>query len=192
MSTLSSARSPATLRAVATACLLACSMLRPGTVFAQDGARVGEAGAVGEREAEAIQVTRAVLHAINTADSALARSLMLPDAQLIAVAVGGPGGEAVDTPAVRSMTVDQFVAMVSEPGQGFVERLWAPEVRVQGPLAIVWAPYDFYIHGAFSHCGVDTVQLVRTADGWKVKGLAYTVEQPPACALHPEGPPIQG
>ena len=25
------------------------------------------------------------------------------------------------------------------------ERMWDPEVRIDGPVATLWAPYDFYI-----------------------------------------------
>jgi hypothetical protein len=69
-----------------------------------------------------------------------------------------------------------------------LERMWDPEVRVHGPLATVWTKYDFHNDGAFSHCGVDSFQLVKTAEGWKIAGAAYTVERT-KCAPHPAGPP---
>ena len=58
-----------------------------------------------------------------------------------------------------------------------------------GPIASVWAPYDFYQGRNFSHCGVDAFHLVETDGEWLVQDLIYTVRQPPACELHPEGPP---
>ncbi len=71
----------------------------------------------------------------------------------------------------------------------YVERGFEPEVRVQGHLATVWLPYDFYIDGELSHCGVDAFILLRTDEGWRIASIAWTVEQPPDCRLHPEGPP---
>lgn len=76
-----------------------------------------------------------------------------------------------------------------EPAEDFVERGFDPEVRVQGPLAMVWLPYDFYVDGEWSHCGVDAFILVRRPEGWRIASLAWTAEQPPACRPHPDGPP---
>jgi hypothetical protein len=34
--------------------------------------------------------------------------------------------------------------------------------------------YRFYVGERFSHCGVDSFHLVRTADGWRIVDLADT------------------
>jgi hypothetical protein len=65
--------------------------------------------------------------------------------------------------------------------------MWNPEVRVHGPIASVWTAYDFWVDGKFSHCGVDVFDLVKTAEGWKISGGAYTVERT-GCAPSPLGP----
>lgn len=70
-----------------------------------------------------------------------------------------------------------------------VERGFDPEVRISGPVATVWMPYDLYVDGEWSHCGVDTFTLVETPDGWRIAALVYSIEQPPACEPHPDGPP---
>ena len=56
------------------------------------------------------------------------------------------------------------------------ERIWSPEVRVHGPIATVWAPYDLWVDGKFSHCGIDAFDLIKTPDGWKIAGGAFTME----------------
>ena len=60
---------------------------------------------------------------------------------------------------------------------------------VSGAVAVVWLPYDFYVEGAWSHCGVDVFTLVRVETGWRIASLAYSVQQPPECRPHPDGPP---
>jgi hypothetical protein len=72
---------------------------------------------------------------------------------------------------------------------GVAERGFRPTVLVSGPLAVVWLPYDLYVNGSWSHCGIDAFTLVRNAGAWKIAALAWTVEQPPACERHPDGPP---
>lgn len=69
------------------------------------------------------------------------------------------------------------------------ERGFNATARVQDRLAQVWMPYDIYIDGQWSHCGIDAFTLLKVAGAWKVAAILYTVEQPPACAKHPAGPP---
>lgn len=53
----------------------------------------------------------------------------------------------------------------------------------------MWLPYDIYRNGEWSHCGVDAFILLRTGDGWRIASMAWTIEQPPDCRPHPDGPP---
>jgi len=77
--------------------------------------------------------------------------------------------------------------------QGFtvelVERGFDPTVLVSGPVAMIWYPYDIYVNGEWSHCGVDIFNFVRTDEGWKINSMTWSAEQPPACEPHPDGPP---
>lgn len=75
------------------------------------------------------------------------------------------------------------------PLPAIVERGFAPEVRIAGPIAMVWLPYDLYADGKWSHCGVDIFTLVRSGNAWRIANLTYSVEQPPQCRVHPSGPP---
>lgn len=69
------------------------------------------------------------------------------------------------------------------------ERGFSPSAMLSGRLAVVWFPYDLYIDGKWSHCGVDAFTMVRLERGWKIASMAWSVEQPPACQQHPSGPP---
>ena len=89
----------------------------------------------------------------------------------------------------RSIAGEDFAAGIGDPEQGYVERMWDPRVQVLQNVATVWAPYDFYLKGEFSHCGVDAFQLVLVDGAWKVQSLLYNTLQPPECEVHPEGPP---
>lgn len=69
------------------------------------------------------------------------------------------------------------------------ERGYRPEVRVQGPIAVVWYPYDLYIDGKWSHCGIDVFTLLKQRGKWRIATMAWSAEQPPVCEAHPDGPP---
>jgi hypothetical protein len=70
-----------------------------------------------------------------------------------------------------------------------VERGFDPTVLVSGPLATVWYPYDFYLNGDWSHCGVDVFVLGLTENGWRILSMAWNAIQPPNCDPHPDGVP---
>jgi len=63
---------------------------------------------------------------------------------------------------VRNEAPAGFIEFVSKelPGNAD-ERITFDVVKVDGPLAIAWTPYQFYYKGNFSHCGVNSFQLVR-------------------------------
>lgn len=73
--------------------------------------------------------------------------------------------------------------------RAFTERGFNPTVLVSGPIAMVWMPYDFHVDGVWSHCGVDVFTLLKGPAGWRIATLAWSIEQPPACERHPDGPP---
>lgn len=85
---------------------------------------------------------------------------------------GGDGARQVGT---RSFT--EHVEGQRAPQQRYLERWWDPIILVDGDLATVWTPYDFYIDGAFSHAGIDAIVLIRTDDGWRIASIAWNVEQ---------------
>ena len=52
------------------------------------------------------------------------------------------------------------------------ERILDWEVRIDGHFATVWAKYDSTIDGEFNNCGIESAQLFRMADGWKIVHMA--------------------
>lgn len=75
-----------------------------------------------------------------------------------------------------------------EAGETYRERYWSPTVMIRGGIAVVWAPYEFWIEGETSHCGVDVVDFVKVDGEWLVANSMWTVE-PTACdELRPGDP----
>lgn len=63
----------------------------------------------------------------------------------------------------------------AEPGPSYLERMWDQTVLVEGDVAVVWTPYDFWLGGEFSHGGVDVITLLRTDEGWRIASFAWSV-----------------
>ncbi|MBP7557118.1 MAG: nuclear transport factor 2 family protein [Chitinophagaceae bacterium] len=71
--------------------------------------------------------------------------------------------------------VSEFASSISKLKKGAAdERISFETIRIDGPLAIVWTPYNFYYNGQFSHCGVNSFQLVRIDGKWKIQYLIDT------------------
>lgn len=73
---------------------------------------------------------------------------------------------------------EEFVANMSGDGRIYLER-WTsdPVVLIRGPIAIVWGEYEFWIDEEFSHCGVNTADLVKIDGAWKLANIMWTAER---------------
>ena len=90
-----------------------------------------------------------------------------------------PGPE--PRPDEREMRIsnnEDFVADLKPDGHEYIER-WTgePTVLIRGPIAVIWGEYEFWIDGEFSHCGVDSADLVKISGEWKVANFMWTVEK---------------
>lgn len=76
---------------------------------------------------------------------------------------------------IRTDEVKGFVESIGKIAKGDAdERIQFETIKIDGPLAIVWTPYKFYYKGQFSHCGVNSFQLVRIGGNWKIQYLIDT------------------
>src|SRR5215813_3785769 len=76
--------------------------------------------------------------------------------------------------------VAEFAKIISGLKKGAAdEQIVFESVKIDGPLAAVWAPYKFYFEGKFSHCGVDSFQLVFVNGQWKIQYLVDTRRKQP-------------
>jgi hypothetical protein len=106
---------------------------------------------------------------MRSGDTASMRQLFDSSARLI--------GVRDTTTAVRSRTVSQFLASVaSTPAErASDERMFDPEVKIDGPVAQVWTYYTFRSGRTFSHCGTDAVSLIRAGGTWKIVNFIWNV-----------------
>lgn len=76
---------------------------------------------------------------------------------------------------IRSESVEGFIQTIAGlPPQAADERIEYDVVRTDGVLAIAWTPYRFYMNGQFSHCGVNSFQLIRINGAWKIAHIIDT------------------
>jgi len=110
------------------------------------------------------QTVNTMFDAMRKGDSTLLRSTFSKDMILQSVS-NSKEGKAILT----TEKADAFVKAIGTPHTSvYDERITFGDVKIDGDLASVWAPYKFYLGDKFSHCGVDVFQLMKTADGWKI------------------------
>lgn len=107
--------------------------------------------------------------AMEKGDSALLHSAFFTDVTLITVL------EKDGKFNLRKEGLSEFLNAVGSPHPDtWFEPIWNVKVQQADNFAQVWASYALYVGTKFSHCGIDTFQLVKTERGWKIFYLADT------------------
>lgn len=128
--------------------------------------------AVAQSQSEDEKAVLGVLHrmfdGMRTADSAKAHSVF----------AGGARFASLDTRAIpvtiKYDVIDGWLAGVANSARRWDEQIYDVQVRVDGEIAQVWAPYTFYLDRAVRHCGVNSFELLRDPTGWKITQLSDT------------------
>lgn len=79
------------------------------------------------------------------------------------------------TGEIKNETVAEFANSIGRSHKNDLdERIEFEAVHIAGNLAAVWAPYQFYYKGNFSHCGVNSFQLIKENGVWKIQYIIDT------------------
>lgn len=150
-----SRRFPAAGRLLASACL---TLLLCGPAAAQT-----------QPEDDVRAVVQRLFDGMRAGDSTVVRAVFHPKARLYTMSVRN------GVPALREDAIDGFVKAVGTPHEAvWDERVDQIDVRIDGPLASAWMGYEFYLGDAFSHCGVNAMDLFHGPEGWQIVVIADT------------------
>ncbi len=123
------------------------------------------AGAAVPEEDAVLAPIQAFFKGLSARDAAAMKSPFLPGGTLVLMRDGKPG----------QMTIEQFAERVGKPGTTKIEeRIHDPLVKIDNDLAVVWAPFDFYVDGKVDHCGTDLFNMVKKDGQWVIAGIADT------------------
>jgi hypothetical protein len=116
-------------------------------------------------QSEVLGVVARLFEGMRTADSTMARSTLADGARFALVD---------DQGRLAFEPMDGWLAALAGSQRRWEERIYDVEVRIDGRVASAWAPYTFYLDGRVLHCGIDSFELLRGADGWKITQVADT------------------
>ncbi len=111
-----------------------------------------------------------MFNGMRNADTALLRSAFAPAALLQTIIKNKEG-----VVSVRTQNLSDFIAFIGKPHKEvYDEQIKFEMIRIDDDLAVVWTPYKFYLGEKFSHCGVNSFQMVRINGIWKIQYLIDT------------------
>lgn len=74
-----------------------------------------------------------------------------------------------------SSDMARFIESVDNAKPGALdEKIQNLTIHKDGPMATAWMEYQFFYNGEFSHCGVNSMNLVQTSEGWKIFSIVDT------------------
>ncbi len=113
---------------------------------------------------------------MSTFDSTLVKSTFTPDFFLKSIMVNKAGQT-----VLAHETGETFLQAVAkkEPGLNLEEKLLSYQIFIDGPMAMVWTPYEFYINQKLNHCGVNLFTMVKINQVWKILGITDTRRKEP-------------
>ncbi|MCU0388749.1 MAG: nuclear transport factor 2 family protein [Chitinophagaceae bacterium] len=121
-------------------------------------------------EAEVKAVINSLFDAMRNADSAKVRAAFAPGAIMQTIKNNGTSPVEVlgDKP-------EAFIQSIGNQSKNVLdEQITFSSFHSDGVLATVVTPYKFFYNGNFSHCGVNSFQLVKFSDGWKIQYIIDT------------------
>lgn len=120
-------------------------------------------------EKEVKQVIQNMFHAMLQADTTLLRTCF-SDKVIFQTIVNKPEGA-----MINSMSINDFIQSVGKQTANVLdERIEFGAIQIDPLMATVWTPYTFYFKGQYSHKGVNSFQLVKFKEGWKIQYLIDT------------------
>ena len=113
-------------------------------------------------------------------DRACMRALLTPEARLMFASVGPDGA-----PSYRLQTLDEWIARARSRGPEVLEEKQL-NFRIDrfGAVAHLWSLYALRSDGKAVARGINSIQAVKEAGGWRIAGI--TVQAEPAGAPLPE------
>jgi hypothetical protein len=105
-------------------------------------------------------------------DRACMKALFIPEARLMFVSIGADG-----TPRYAIQTLDDWIARVKARGHTMLEEKQLKfQIERYGNIAHLWSSYALHSDGKQIARGINSIQAIKEADGWRVTGIMVQAE----------------
>ena len=105
-------------------------------------------------------------------DRACMKALLIPEARLMFVSPGTDGA-----PTYRIETLDDWIARVKTRGHAMLEEKQLKfRIERYGNIAHLWSSYTLQSDGKQVARGINSIQAIKEAGGWRVTGIMVQAE----------------
>jgi hypothetical protein len=120
-------------------------------------------------EKQVKQVIQNMFHAMQQADTTLLKTCF-SDKVIFQTIVNKLEGV-----VIKTESINDFIQSIGKQTPNVLdERIEFGAIQMDELMATVWTPYTFYYKGQYSHKGVNSFQLVKLKEGWKIQYLIDT------------------
>jgi hypothetical protein len=105
-------------------------------------------------------------------DRACMKALLIPEARLMFLSLGADGA-----PTYRLESLDDWIARTKARGHAMLEEKQLKyHVERYGNIAHVWSSYALHSDGKQVARGINGIQAIKEADGWRVTSILVQAE----------------
>jgi hypothetical protein len=105
-------------------------------------------------------------------DRACMKVLFIPEARMTFVSIGADGA-----PGYTIQTLDDLIAGVKALGHTMLEEKQLKcQIERYGNIALLWSSYAFDSDGKQVARGINSIQAIKEAGGWRVTGIMVPAE----------------
>lgn len=108
---------------------------------------------------------------LHKGDSAIMSKALHKDIKIQTIAVNREGLKRLVTQPRKALLTG---IANKKPEHKYYEKLLSYEIKIDGDLASVWTPYEFYFNDNFSHCGANSFQLFNNNGSWQITYIVDT------------------
>jgi hypothetical protein len=138
------------------------------TKFSSNAQSSNSAGSAAS-EKEVKQVIQNMFQAMLQADTTLLKTCF-SDKVIFQTILNKPEGA-----VIKTEFINDFIQSIGKQTPNVLdERIEFGAIQMDDLMATVWTPYTFYYKGQYSHKGVNSFQLVKLKEGWKIQYLIDT------------------
>jgi hypothetical protein len=100
-------------------------------------------------------------------DRACMKALLIPEARMMFVSLGADGA-----PTYALQTLDDWIARVKARGHVMLEEKQLNfHIERYGNIAHLWSSYALYSDGKQAARGINSIEAIKEAGGWRVTGI---------------------
>jgi hypothetical protein len=105
-------------------------------------------------------------------DRACMKALFIPEARLMFVSIGADG-----VPSYTIQTLDDWIARVKTRGHAMLEEKQLKfHIEHYGNIAHLWSSYELHSDGKQVARGINSIQAIKEAGGWRLTGIMVQAE----------------